>query len=209
MAVVKLGAGPPITGRMMIREISGRWYQLEAGHADIDVSWERWADGSGQWVTRDWIWRGGRLDGGVWSKGELDGHVEVAQGQPAILTTTEEMGHRVWQRGDRYYLAEANCSQADVEAFYVVAEAERARSRQTLHDRAAAVTGGAQGRTPIPREVRYAVWERDGGQCAQCGATFDLQYDHIIPVSKGGATSVANLELLCGTCNRAKAATLG
>ena len=52
----------------------------------------------------------------------------------------------------------------------------------------------AQGRRePIPREVRRAVFERDGGICAQCGSNFDLQYDHVIPVALGGATTVENL----------------
>jgi 5-methylcytosine-specific restriction endonuclease McrA len=63
-------------------------------------------------------------------------------------------------------------------------------------------------REPIPQEVRRAVFERDGGRCTQCGADFDLQYDHVIPVALGGATRVDNLQLLCGECNRAKGADL-
>jgi 5-methylcytosine-specific restriction endonuclease McrA len=63
-------------------------------------------------------------------------------------------------------------------------------------------------REPIPREVRRAVFERDGGKCAQCGSNFDLQYDHVIPVVLGGATTVGNLQLLCGDCNREKGADL-
>src|SRR5206468_8296125 len=31
----------------------------------------------------------------------------------------------------------------------------------------------------ISREIRQAVFERDGGRCTQCGTDFDLQYDHI------------------------------
>lgn len=64
-------------------------------------------------------------------------------------------------------------------------------------------------RPPIPREVVDAVYRRDGGRCQECGATEDLQLDHIIPFSKGGATSVENLQLLCGKCNREKSNKIG
>lgn len=63
-------------------------------------------------------------------------------------------------------------------------------------------------RQPINREIRRAVFERDGGTCVECGSNFDLQYDHVIPVALGGATSLENLQLLCGDCNRAKGANL-
>ncbi|WP_145235528.1 HNH endonuclease [Urbifossiella limnaea] len=59
-------------------------------------------------------------------------------------------------------------------------------------------------RTPIPEAVRSEVWRRDKGCCVQCGTKQNLQFDHIIPVSQGGATTVANLQLLCQPCNGAK-----
>lgn len=64
-------------------------------------------------------------------------------------------------------------------------------------------------RPPIPREVVDAVWRRDGGRCVYCGSTENLQLDHIIPFSKGGATTVENLQLLCAECNRKKSNHIG
>src|SRR5207249_661295 len=40
----------------------------------------------------------------------------------------------------------------------------------------------------IPKEVQREVWRRDQRRCVQCGATEKLEFDHIIPVAKGGAS---------------------
>lgn len=79
-----------------------------------------------------------------------------------------------------------------------------------------AMTIAAQGQLPVPsqrtgtaREVRQLVWQRDQGRCVYCGATSELQLDHQIPVSMGGSNTEANLQLLCGPCNRRKGAAVG
>ena len=59
-------------------------------------------------------------------------------------------------------------------------------------------------RERIPEEVRIAVWRREGGKCARCGSREKLEYDHIVPVSKGGSNTIRNIELLCEKCNREK-----
>ena len=59
-------------------------------------------------------------------------------------------------------------------------------------------------REPIPEEVKFEVWRRDGGKCVICGSQKNLEFDHIIPFSKGGATTTRNLQLLCQECNRHK-----
>ena len=63
-------------------------------------------------------------------------------------------------------------------------------------------------RSPIPQAVRTEVWRRDGGRCVECGSNQNLQFDHIIPVSRGGATTAKNLQLLCQSCNSAKRAKI-
>lgn len=59
-------------------------------------------------------------------------------------------------------------------------------------------------RERIPDEVRLSVWTRDDGRCVRCGAEEDLQFDHVIPVSRGGGNAPENVQILCGPCNRAK-----
>ena len=59
-------------------------------------------------------------------------------------------------------------------------------------------------RIPIPIEVQREVWRRDQGRCVQCGSQLRLEFDHVIPVSRGGSNTVRNIQLLCESCNRAK-----
>jgi hypothetical protein len=56
----------------------------------------------------------------------------------------------------------------------------------------------------IPSEVRIIVWERDEGRCKNCGTNENLEFDHIVPVTKGGSNSENNIELLCKSCNLKK-----
>lgn len=62
----------------------------------------------------------------------------------------------------------------------------------------------------IPDKLRYQVLKRDNFKCCACGAspakdpTIELHIDHIIPWSKGGKTSIENLQTLCSKCNLGK-----
>jgi hypothetical protein len=61
----------------------------------------------------------------------------------------------------------------------------------------------------IAQEVKDLVWNRDGGKCAQCSSNARLEFDHIIPFSKGGSNTYRNIQLLCEECNRKKTNTIG
>ncbi len=63
-------------------------------------------------------------------------------------------------------------------------------------------------RERLPEGIRNEIWRRDGGRCVQCGSQKDLEFDHIIPVSEGGANTARNLQLLCEACNRSKGAKI-
>ncbi|MEU4811910.1 TerD family protein [Nocardia fluminea] len=70
------------------------------------------------------------------------------------------------------------------------------------------LTPGQLDSRSIPQDVKAQVWQRDGGACVECGDGHYLEFDHIIPLSRGGATSVTNLQILCRACNRAKGARI-
>jgi 5-methylcytosine-specific restriction endonuclease McrA len=64
----------------------------------------------------------------------------------------------------------------------------------------------------IPNAIKRAVHDRDGGRCAfvgddgqRCEAQKFLEYDHIVPLARGGLTTASNLRLLCSTHNRLEA----
>ena len=61
----------------------------------------------------------------------------------------------------------------------------------------------------IPQKVKDTVWNRDKGKCVECGSNENLEFDHIIPHSKGGANTYRNLQLLCQTCNLKKSDKIG
>lgn len=60
----------------------------------------------------------------------------------------------------------------------------------------------------IPSErLKVQVLMRDGNICRLCGITVTgggIHFDHIFPWSKGGETTLENLQVLCGTHNLAK-----
>ena len=60
-------------------------------------------------------------------------------------------------------------------------------------------------RTRISENVRIEVWRRDQGRCASCSSRENLEYDHIVPVSRGGSNTARNVELLARDATEARA----
>lgn len=59
-------------------------------------------------------------------------------------------------------------------------------------------------------KLRFDILRRDNFKCCACGASpakdpaVELHVDHIIPWSKGGETTMDNLQTLCSKCNFGK-----
>lgn len=61
----------------------------------------------------------------------------------------------------------------------------------------------------VPAFSKHKLFRRDRFTCAYCGDAYqerDLQCEHILPASRGGAWSWMNLVTACGACNGRKAA---
>ena len=61
----------------------------------------------------------------------------------------------------------------------------------------------------VPAQLKRAVWQRDGGRCAftsdrghRCESRTRLEFDHVVPIARGGRTTLDNLRLLCRTHNQ-------
>lgn len=106
--------------------------------------------------------------------------------------------------------ATGNCSDSRImrrtgftAEFLSEARAEVARSAY------AHVLEGTKKRRRMSPALSRAVFDRDRRTCQHCGSSARLTVDHIIPVSKGGADDMDNLQTLCLSCNARKGARVG
>ena len=59
----------------------------------------------------------------------------------------------------------------------------------------------------IPKATILRVVRRDNGICQVCGRALkdeEIEFDHIIPLSRGGSSEESNLRVTCKQCNRKK-----
>lgn len=129
------------------------------------------------------------------------------QSQPVLVLSTTD--RNLWQFQSRFYWDNDSLNGSQIYALLVT---RAQRERQRIERAQAMVAMGTMPRQhvrgAIPDDLKQYVWQRDRGRCRQCGNQHELQYDHIIPVVMGGATTVENLQILCGPCNRRKGAVL-
>jgi 5-methylcytosine-specific restriction endonuclease McrA len=82
--------------------------------------------------------------------------------------------------------------------------------------------GAAKDLRAVPQDLKDQVWKRCQGMCQAnwrtdssldkntgdiCGSNENLEFDHIVPYSRGGKTTYRNLQLLCQRHNRIKGAS--
>ena len=59
----------------------------------------------------------------------------------------------------------------------------------------------------VPFKMRIRIARRDNYTCQKCGKHLhdeEMEFDHVIPVSKGGSSEEHNVRLTCFECNRSK-----
>jgi HNH endonuclease len=138
------------------------------------------------------------------TQAEWDSACQEQRTEPVFLLSMN--GKNLWQFNDRFYW---DTDGLDGSQVYALLFTRNARQKQNI-ERAQAITAMGmlpqqQTRAGIPDDLKLLVWQRDGGQCRSCCGRVELQYDHIIPVAMGGATSAENLQILCGPATGARA----
>lgn len=110
----------------------------------------------------------------------------------------------------RFFVSEIELELSDIPILISREKDTKKEKLQKEIDRIKAMAEAEGGvRTPIPDDVQILVWNRDGGKCVKCGSQELLEFDHIIPFSRGGSNSARNIQLLCQKCNRTKLDKIG
>lgn len=161
----------------------------------------------GEYLAKDYFILDFKLE--TWNEIQREqANVAVLLGAPR-----ERPGKRLWLfRGELYWDDES----LDAEAVTALVLEKKLKLARKIEKARSVVSpandSGAEGtarRVPISREVQLFVWQRDQGRCVKCGSGERLEFDHIIPFSRGGSSTARNVQLLCEACNRSKHNSIG
>ena len=133
-------------------------------------------------------------------------HLQVTD--PVLLGTYSDR-HFYWYRDQFFWTNNDDYDSQDIKARLFARD--RQKQRELDHCPCTHGCGGLACRPEArtdPEGRQHAVFQRDEGKCIECGSDFDIQYDHIIPFSMGGANTIENLQLLCARCNQQKGGRL-
>ena len=140
--------------------------------------------------------------------------LETQQTKPVLFGTRSDLNIKYWLYQDKIWKENEEYNANEVKTLVDeklekkkvrLEKAEKAKERRESPE----IKEGDSRSRRISQEVKDKVWNRDDGKCVQCGSNKDLEFDHIIPFSKGGANTYRNLQLLCEYCNRSKSDKIG
>jgi hypothetical protein len=173
---------------------------------DAGASFEK----SGAWIFSHYRFRSGRVEARrVLNRAAFEALRAEQAETPRLVCEEPERRRRWWMFRDEFYREDEGYAALEVKALALARLTQRERRLQrALSLMTQQEPADSSRRAPIAQAVRLAVFRRDGGACVECGTTEGLQFDHVIPVALGGASTVENLQVLCAACNLAKGASI-
>lgn len=177
---------------MFRREITLRFVP-ERGIFNKTISWR--------------IYVRGKRSSGFLSDGEYQVLLAIHENRP-VKFMHDSNGNRGWMYQHECFVEDEGHTADGVK---VLIDDLRLREQRKLERaRVRVSSAGTSGavRTAIPDDVKVLVWQRDAGRCVRCQRGENLEFDHIIPLTRGGSNTFRNLQLLCDDCNRAKGGNL-
>lgn len=165
--------------------------------------------GSFFWKKLYWRFHSGRSQTEEMDNKTYSSLMERQQQKPVEVMTDPLSNKTWWMFKGEFYWEDEQFSVREVAILII----DNLKQRKKRVERAAArINQGnsrlTRRRQPIPDTVKVNVWQRDRGRCVKCGSQETLEFDHIIPLSKGGGNTTRNIQLLCEKCNREKAGNL-
>lgn len=137
---------------------------------------------------------------------QLSSHLSISEIKDPDL-------HWLWLYRDTFYITERAPRPSEIDEVILRIKAlhfqqdeglKRLKEQVANFEAVEDVLRAGTTRKAIPDDVKLLVWTRDKGVCARCGASKELHFDHIIPLSRGGSDEPENIQILCRTCNLTK-----
>ena len=134
----------------------------------------------------------------------------ASPGRYAVQVTISQRAHDLLRRAQELLAhARPGCDLGDVLEVALEQLVRKLETRKFAStDRPHARRGSGDSRH-VPAEVRRVVAERDGKCCTfvsdagvQCAERSLLEYDHVIPIARGGRSTVDNVRLRCRAHNQ-------
>jgi hypothetical protein len=183
-----------------LSQLARKQEELAPNHQGRTICTECYRFYSGKYFTRDAL-----------SSKQHQNLVQEQESDPVVVMDDINNAAQWYMFKGKFYRENEGLTLIEVKALLVSREVkrkkkiEKAMAYLEVDNRG---TSNVNQREPIPDKVKLFVWKRDDGRCVKCGSREKLEFDHIIPVSKGGSNTARNIQLLCEKCNRKKGASL-
>ena len=166
---IELLGSAPCT-RATVQEYLQRGYGVRVPKTSYEVIWERLRQHLGDWGAADAVCE-----------------LVIATAKPRVRRLLEAV-----EREEDVYL---RMSEPRLVELLIAVDGEPTElgaylldyRRRTGGDTPQHVEATKTQRETIPDKVKMFVWQRDQGRCVKCSSQERLEFDHIIPVSKGGS----------------------